>query len=396
MVNIRPQDGRDEHCQEREHRENRLGRLAHEAHVAVGHEQQDAESEQPVAQSAALLEVRREARNRHEEHDDILHDGDIVLCPERTGSRRCQRQVALQHVDGILLEGENRAVVEHAQQGDKPETAAREDLPQVADAEGVVLLLSLAGLRVQLSVHEEIDHTHDEGNAHQHHAESHRAGDVHMAAQTGKVGRENHAGGHAQTSQSHLRAHCQGHFPSLEPLDDAAAHRNAGHLHATAKHHEAAGSKLGRSRHILVEGRDTQLVEHRNIVQMSREPGLQAAAREAVAHGIPLHAGSHQHHHGREQHREAHTHLVQDNAREDEEESKHVEEHLTALHRAEGRGVPSARLLHQVLDGRKDVHEDVAAEHGQCQQQQRRPAHSRTVAQSLLNSLCHSSIWYCL
>ena len=73
-------------------------------------------------------------------------------------------------------------------------------------------------------------------------------------------------------------------------------------------------------------------------------------------------------------------------------EHENVEEHLGTLHRSEGGRVPAARLLHQVLDGREDVHEDVAAEHGERQQQQGRPAHRGGVSESLLNCLCHFNV----
>ena len=77
----------------------------------------------------------------------------------------------MQHVDGILLEGEDGAVVEHAEQGDNPETAVAEDLADVGYLERIVLLFSLASLCIEFLVHEEIYDGHDESDTHQYHTE---------------------------------------------------------------------------------------------------------------------------------------------------------------------------------------------------------------------------------
>ena len=71
------------------------------------------------------------------------------------------------------------------------------------------------------------------------------------------------------------------------------------------------------------------------------KPALQTCAHEGIGHGIPVDGGTDEHHHAREQGGEAYTHLVENDAGEDEEEDKHVEEGLRALHGAEGGGVPT-------------------------------------------------------
>ena len=74
-------------------------------------------------------------------------------------------QVALQHVDGILLEGENGTIVQHTQQGDKPESARGKYLSKVLDAERVVFFLGFTCLGIEFLVHHKVDNGHDEGNA---------------------------------------------------------------------------------------------------------------------------------------------------------------------------------------------------------------------------------------
>lgn len=82
-------------------------------------------------------------------------------------------------------------------------------------------------------------------------------------------------------------------------------------------------------------------------------------------------------------------HLVENDTGEDEEEHKHIEEGLRALHGSKGRRVPTALREHQVLDGRQDIHKDVGTEHGQCQEQQSRPAHGSRVAKSFSYFFSH-------
>ena len=393
MVDVVAEDGGDGHGQQREHREDGLGGAALEAHHAVDHEGHDGGGHQAVFQALAVLdEVAGEGACGNHQHDDVLHDGDGLTGPERPGGGLRQGKVALEHIHGIFLEREDRRIVEHAEEGDKPETKAGKDLADVLDLERIVLLLGLAGLAVEFLVHEEIGDEHDQGDAEQHHAEGDGTADVDLAAELGEEGREDHAGGHAQTGEGHLGAHGQGRLTALEPLDDAAAHRNAGHLAAAAEDHEAAGGQLGGGGHALVEREDVVDEADPGVpVEVVGEPVLEAGAHEGLADGVVLDQAAHQHDRAGEHGREADAHLVQDDAGEDQEEHEYVEERLGALHRAEGLGIPSARGLHQVLDRGEDVHEDVGAEHREGQQQQGDPAHRRRIPQRLLGGSTHIS-----
>ena len=239
------------------------------------------------------------------------------------------------------------------------ESTVRQYGADIADLEGIVLLFGFAGLRIELAVHEEIDYGHYEGDAQKHHSECYGTGHVHVAAEFGEEGRENHAGGDTEPGESHLGTHCEGHLAALEPFHDSAAHGNAGHLAAATEDHKADCGELGGSRHPPIERRNAQLVEARDIIEVLGEPGLQAAADERFAHGEPLDAGACEHHSGREYRGEADSHLVENDSGEDQEEHEDVEEHFGSLHRAECGGIPSPGFLHQVLDRGEDVHENV-------------------------------------
>ena len=399
-VDIVAEDGSDGHSQQREHGEDGLFGAAHVAHVAVDNQGHNGQTHQTIFHVFVLLhEVARERGSCHDKHDDVLHDGSRRTCPERAFGSRSERQVALQHVDGIFLEGEDGTIIEHAEQGHQPESEAGEDLAQVANLEWVVFFLSLAGLSVEFLVHEEIDDEHDEGDAEEHHAESHRTAHVDAATKMGEEGGENHAGGHTQTGQSHLAAHSHGSFAAFEPLDDSAAHGDACHLAAATENHEATCSQLGRCGHAAIEGRDAKLVKKWNVVQIVGEPVVESRmvthlvdTDERLADGEIFNDTTHQHHGARKHSGETHTHLVENDTGEDEEEHKDIEEHLRALHRAKGQTVPAACILHQVLDRRQNVHKYIAAEHGQRQQQQRCPTHSCAVSQCFDTCLCHTII----
>ena len=64
-------------------------------------------SQQTILAGTFFLEIRGKTSSSHDEHDDILDDGNIGLCPEGIGIRKGERQVALEHVNSILLEGED-------------------------------------------------------------------------------------------------------------------------------------------------------------------------------------------------------------------------------------------------------------------------------------------------
>ena len=123
VVEIVAQDGGDAHGQQWEHGEDGLSRLAHVAHVAEGDEGYDRDAEHGVLQRLVLQEVEGEGGGCHDEHDEILHDGHRGACPEGIGVNLGEGEVALEHVDGILLEGEDGRIIEHAEQGYNPEAA---------------------------------------------------------------------------------------------------------------------------------------------------------------------------------------------------------------------------------------------------------------------------------
>ena len=168
MVQIFAQDGGDEYCQQGEYGEDATCRLLHEAHIAVGDKSQNAETQQSVLLVLGFLEVASKTSGCHKEHQSVLDIGDRVGSPERICIRGYQCQVALQHVHGIFLEGENSAVIKYAEQSYQPETTRGENLSEVADFEGVVLLFCLTSLCVELLVHDEVNDGHDECNAHQY------------------------------------------------------------------------------------------------------------------------------------------------------------------------------------------------------------------------------------
>ncbi len=190
-------------------------------------------------------------------------------------------------------------------------------------------------LFVELTVHEEVNHKHNHGDHKENHAEGYRTRNAYVTSQGSEHRRENHTGGHTQTGKGHLRTHGKGHFTTLEPLDNASAHGYTGHFHAAAEYHEAYSREFGRSRHAFIEWRDAKLIENGNVVQMVGEPYFKRASEECVGEGIPVDCGSHEHHGTRQERGEAHTHFVEDNACENQEEDKYVEECLGALHGAE-------------------------------------------------------------
>ena len=103
------------------------------------------------------------------------------------------------------------------------------------------------------------------------------------------------------------------------------------------------------------------------MIKVLGEPCFHAAANEAVADCIPFDDSANKHDGTREKGCEANSHLVEDDACEDEEEYEYIKESLCSLHCSESIRIPTALGLHKVLDRRQNVHEDVGAEH--CQRQ---------------------------
>ena len=144
---------------------------------------------------------------------------------------------------------------------------------------------------------------------------------------------------------------------------------------------------LGGGGHTPVEGGDAQFLKAGDVVEVVVEPSFQSAAVERLADGVVFDQTAYEHHGTRKHGGEAHAHLVEDDAGEDEEEHEDVQEGFRTLHGAESEAVPSAFGLHEVLDGGQNVHENVAAEHGQGQQQQGNPPHGGVVSQG--EFFCH-------
>ena len=76
MVDIVAKDRRDAHSQQGEDGKDRLSRLAHVAHIAINNQRNDRRHSEEDAAHLVLLEVAGESTGSHNNHDDILHDGD--------------------------------------------------------------------------------------------------------------------------------------------------------------------------------------------------------------------------------------------------------------------------------------------------------------------------------
>ena len=76
MIEVTAEDRSDEHGQQWEHGEDTLSRLTHVTHITIGDKCYNRESQQTVLQVGFLLEVRSKTGRCHNEHDDILNDGD--------------------------------------------------------------------------------------------------------------------------------------------------------------------------------------------------------------------------------------------------------------------------------------------------------------------------------
>ena len=383
MVNIVAENRGDGHGEQREHGEDGLSRTAHVTHPAIDNQCHDSQSHQTNFSGFILGKVAGERAHRHGQHDNVLDDGHRAAAPEGVDVGLCKREVALQHVHGIFLEREDGAVIEHAKQSHQPETTGGEDLADIGHFERIVLLFSLTGLSIQFFVHEEVNDEHHQGNAEEHHAERHRTGNVNRAAQFGEEGGEDHAGGDTQTGKGHLRTHSQSSLTTFEPFHDTAGNGNTGHFHTATENHETDGCNFGGSGHSLIEWSHAKFLETGDVIEVVGEPSFHTAAHKGLRNGIVLNQTTDKHYGTGQYCRKSHTHLVEDNTREDEEENEHVQERLRTLHGTKSGGIPTSCRLHQILDGRKDVHENVGTEHGQSQQQQRCPSHGRAVSQSL-------------
>ena len=289
-------------------------------------------------------------------------------------------EVALQHVGGEALEGEDGRIVEHAEERDDPEHLAAQDVLQVADLE---LLLAAASapavetqLFVQFAVHEGEDHERQQADQQQHGAECHRSYDR-CGSHVGEPRRNGEDGENADAGNGHLKSHGQSHLLAFEPLGDRLRNGDAGHLHTASEYHEPERCEFGTGRERYPP---------------AIEPSLGASADEGVAHAVIFDAGADKHQGCREHSREAHTHFVEDDTCQDQE-SEDIEDELRTSVHAEHVGRPAALCLDHALQGRHHVHEHVAEEHRQCDQDERRPPHPGRVVEFPLDNFRHNYLF---
>ena len=185
----------------------------------------------------------------------------------------------------------------------------------------------------------------------------------------GKEWRENHTSGNAKASKRHFATHCESHLATLEPFHDTARHGDTCHFNTTAENHEADSREFSRCRHTFIERRHTHLVEKRDVVEILGEPFLKPRALEHCCYRIPVDGGTDKHYGTRKHGGESHAHFVEDNTGKNEEENKNIEECFRTLHCTEGCFVPTSSRLHQILNRREDVHEDIGTEHRKRQEE---------------------------
>ena len=195
VVDVTSEDRCDGNSQQGEYGEDGLGGTSHVTHIAVNYQGDGGDGHQTVLEVLLLGEVAGKSTDGNHQHNNVLNQGYRAISPEGTFLGGIKGEVALQHINSILLEGEDGAIVEYAQQGHEPEAKAGEYLAQVGNLEGVVLLFGLACLSIQLLIHKEVNDGHDEGDTQKYDAKGNGTTYTNLATQLGKIGRENHAGG---------------------------------------------------------------------------------------------------------------------------------------------------------------------------------------------------------
>ena len=314
-------------------------------------------------------EQRRDGRGAHREP------------AEDVGGRLCRdAEVAFQHVRGEALEGEDCRIVEHAEYGHDPEYLAAEYFAQVADAEFLFGTVVAAGIQpelfVQLAIHEGEYRVGEQSDQQQQGTKCHRAHDR-CGSHVGEPRRDGENGEDTHTGNGHFQPHCEGHFLAFEPLGDRLRNGDAGHLHTASEYHEPERCEFGTGRERYPP---------------AIEPSLGASADEGVAHAVIFDAGADKHQGCREHSREAHTHFVEDDTCQDQE-SEDIEDELRTSVHAEHVGRPAALCLDHALQGRHHVHEHVAEEHRQCDQDERRPPHPGRVVEFPLDNFRHNYLF---
>ena len=281
---------------------------------------------------------------------------------------------------------------------------------------GIAVFLGLleAGIHqlgVELFVHyaeyQEVDDTYEE----EHGAETDRGCD---GAEPGCYrGTYAENGEHAYTGYRHFNTHCKGHLLSLEPFGNGLRDRCAGHLTAASEHHETEACHLRASwrRHFLVvanyvvaaTGEVNTAVQARRVqtddTGQNNDTGdaicnlacaheVEGGVLEPVRDSYVFYAGTEEHHAGSEDAGEADAHLVKDDAGYDEE-TAYVEEIFRGGIGAENMRSPASLLLYQALQRGHHVHEHVAEEHHQGDEDERRPPCGGIVVHEFLNLFCH-------
>ena len=137
----------------------------------------------------------------------------------------------------------------------------------------------------------------------------------------------------------------------------------AGHFTAASEEHEAEACHLGASGHAGPPG---------------TEPLVEGGGLEPVGDAYVLDGRSKEHHAGSEDAGEAYAHLVEDDARYDEE-SADVEDVLRCGIRAEYVGAPSPLLFYEALQRTHHVHEHIAEEHHERDEDQGCPSCCRII-----------------
>ena len=178
MVDIVAKYWSDAHSKQREYGKYSFRTLAHITHIAENSQQNTGNSEQTIFHARFLHKVTCKRSTCHNKHNAILENRHRIGSPKRIGRYFIEHQIALQHVHSILLKREYGGVIEYAKERHQPETTARKDGTEVADLERIVLLLSLTGLRIELSIHEEVNNKHDKCDKQQNYAERHRTRNV--------------------------------------------------------------------------------------------------------------------------------------------------------------------------------------------------------------------------
>ena len=244
---------------------------------------------------------------------DAAEEGSKQYVAEGEQHRDQARQVLLHtelvhhQVGGILQEGEDRRVEEHAEDGDVPPPLVGQDLADVGDLE---LLFRYAYFTlfqcfrgIQLLVHHHVDDEGDQADTETDQRHQHGTGYIHHAGSLGDGYRESESHGGTDTGHRHLHPHGHRHLLPLEPFHDDLGDGDAGHLDT---HGEGCEADAG-PEHLCIKAEE-------------------GCSLERVGRYRPVLDGRAGHHHpGSTQTGEAHPQLVEDDPSEDQHQQEDVE-----------------------------------------------------------------------